>query len=306
MSNLDLDHLSRCYGRTFRTTERVPAGGNCIHRLTTGDAIFYLKLYRPADRSDAEIGFASRLLRALPATHGVAVARPVASIAGADLVPVTVEGEVWNACLFEALVGRPLTRTMADMRRFGTAIADLQRGLATIPGGDAPRLDPPALCARADRALRDIAGSDAVRAAIDRHGTAPFGDPAFPPLPSGICHGDAWAGNVVVQARSVGFLDFDDCGWSPYLLDLGTAVRHLVVSEGYEADESVAALVAGYEAVRPLDDDERRMLPLFVKLAEIRSLLFLAERCILEPDLWSRVFDRAITCLGGRSDARPI
>lgn len=83
-------------------------------------------------------------------------------------------------------------------------------------------------------------------------------------------------------------------------------MRHLVVSEGVEADGSVAALVAGYEAVRPLDDDERRMIPLFVNLAEIRSLLFLAERCILESDLWSRVFDRAIRCLGGRSGVRPI
>lgn len=302
MSGLDLDHLARCYGRVFQTAERVVAGGNRIHRLATDDAIFYLKLYRP----DAETGFALRLLRAFPPTHGVAVARPVASIAGADLVPATFEGERWNACLFEALVGRTLTRTTGDMRLFGTAIADLQRGLAAIAGGDVPRLHPLALCARADRALAHIAGSDAVRAAIDRHGTVPFGDPGFPPLPSGACHGDAWAGNVVVQDGSVGFLDFDDCGWGPYLLDLGTAMRHLVVSEGVEADGSVAALVAGYEAVRPLDDDERRMIPLFVNLAEIRSLLFLAERCILESDLWSRVFDRAIRCLGGRSGVRPI
>lgn len=302
MSGLDLDHLSRCYGRTFRTVERVAAGGHRIHCLTTESDIFYLKLYRP----DAETGFALRLLRAFPPTHGVAVARPVAAISGADLVPVTVEGEGWNACLFEALAGRSLARTTGDMRRFGTAIADLQRGLAAIAGEDVLRLHPLALCARADRALAHIAGSDAVRAAIDRHGTVPFGDPGFPPLPSGICHGDAWAGNVVAQEKSVGFLDFDDCGWGPSLLDLGTAVRHLVVSEGGWADESVAALVAGYEAVRPLTDDERRMLPLFVNLAEIRSLLFLAERCILEPDLWSRVFDRAITCLGGGSDVRSI
>lgn len=53
----------------------------------------------------------------------------------------------------------------------------------------------------------------------------------------------------------------------------------------------------GYERVRPLSGAERRALPHFVKLAEIRALLFLAEFCILLDDLWRHVLDEATIVL---------
>lgn len=52
-----------------------------------------------------------------------------------------------------------------------------------------------------------------------------------------------------------------------------------------------------YERIRPLAGTERRALPHFVSLAEVRALLFLAEFCILAGDLWPHVLDQATNLL---------
>lgn len=121
-------------------------------------------------------------------------------------------------------------------------------------------------------------------------------DPATHDLPPGNCHGDARLANAITQDGTIGFFDVDDCGHGPYALDLGTAIWHFVRGDPAKA-VLIAALLGGYERVRPLSGAERRASPHFVKLAEIRALLLFAEFCILADDLWLKVFDKAATVL---------
>ncbi len=307
MDDLDLKFLSARYGRDFDAAELVVGGANRTYRLGAGADHVYLRLYRPVGRSLAEIAFELDLLRQCRPSPGIGVARPIATSDGADLVSLSFEGAARYGCLFTALEGRPLTHAPSDMKRLGASTAKLHAALSGISGGEARPLEPSALCRGAVEALRAIPGSAPTRDAIEAWCARSFGVAARPPLPSGNCHGDVWARNAVVQGHGqeqghgqgqgqehgIGFFDFDDCGHGPYLIDLGTAAWHLMARDGSVAQAAMAALVAGYEGVRPLEEAERRGLLDFVRLAEVRSLRFLAAYCQLDPQLWQSVLARA-------------
>jgi len=180
------------------------------------------------------------------------------------------------AGLFHALDGRPIADDPEDVALFGSALARLHGALSGIEAGGVRPLNPTTLCAHPAASLAGINGSDSVRHAIDRCRAEMLSDPATHDLPSGNCHGDARLANAIAQDGTIGFFDFDDCGHGPYVLDLGTAIWHFVRGGPAKA-ALIAALLGGYERVCPLSEAERRALPQFVKLAEIRALLFLAE-----------------------------
>lgn len=297
MSDIDLHDLSRCYGRAFAGCELVVPGVNRTYRLVGGGEVYYLRLYRPVGRSPAEVAFELRLLREARPPPGIDVARPIRAVDGADCVQVPFGGVGSTACLFQALEGRPITNEPEDVALFGSALAKLHHALAGIDGGGARLLDPEALYAHAAMALTRIPGSEAARRAVDRCRAELLGDPAAHGLPSGHCHGDARLANAVVRDGAVGFFDFDDCGYGPYLLDLGTAAWHFTVGDPSRTGALVAALLNGYDRQRPLSRAERRVLPHYMKLAEVRALLFLAEFCTLADGLWPRVLDRATNLL---------
>ena len=293
MDDLDLECLSLRYGCSFDRAERVVAGVNRTYRLSSGAQHHYLRMYRPTGRSRAEIAFELRLLRQCRPTPGIDVARPIATSDGADLISLSFGSQPRYGCLFTALEGRPLTHASDDMKRFGSSIAKLHGALSGIVGSETRPLDPLTLCRRAIEALESIANTAPTRRAIEAWCGPAFGDATRYHLPSGNCHGDAWAGNAVVQGSDVGFLDFDDCGHGPYVIDLGTAAWHLIAQDGPAAEAHLAALISGYEEVRTLEEDERRRLFDFVKLAEVRSMLFLAAFNLLDEQQWQHTFARA-------------
>lgn len=297
MSDIDLHTLSRCYGRVFAGCELVVPGANRTYRLSADEDAYYLRLYRPIGRSAAEIAFEMCLLREVQLTPGINVARPIQTVDGADCARVLFNGVDRASGLFHALDGRPMANDPEDVALFGSALAKLHGALAGIKAGGARPLDLATLCSHPSVALANIPGSEAARSAVDRCRAGMLGDPTAHGLPSGYCHGDARLANALACNGTVGFFDFDDCGYGPYLLDLGTAAWHFVRSDPAKTAALVAALLAGYERIRPLSGVERRALPHFIKLAEVRALLFLAEFCVIADDLWLRVFDQATNLL---------
>lgn len=297
MSDIDLRALSESYGRSFASCELKVPGVNRTYRLTEGADTYYLRLYRPIGRSAAEIAFEMRLLREVRPTPGIDVARPFRTIDGADCAWITFEGVERAAGLFQALDGRPIADDPGDVKLFGSALAKLHGALTVIEAGGARPLDPASLCAQCVVSLARFPGSEAAWHAIDRCRAEMIGDPAARDLPMGLCHGDARLANAVARDGTVGFFDFDDCGCGPYLLDLGTAVWHFVRGDPGKTAALAAALLAGYEHIRPLSAKERQALPHFVKLGEVRALLFLAKFCVLKDDLWLHVLDQATNLL---------
>jgi Ser/Thr protein kinase RdoA (MazF antagonist) len=89
----------------------------------------------------------------------------------------------------------------------------------------------------------------------------------------GLIHADLRLANLLVDGpdRAVSVIDFDDCGFSWYLYDLGAAlsfIEHLP-----EVPEVVDAWVRGYRTEASLDDAEVAEIPTFILL---RRLLLVA------------------------------
>jgi hydroxylysine kinase len=86
--------------------------------------------------------------------------------------------------------------------------------------------------------------------------------PRLPGLRAQVIHNDATGSNVLVDARGervVGLIDFGDLVHAPLVQELAVAASELMLV----ARDPVGAteeLVAGYDAVEPLRDDERSLL----------------------------------------------
>ena len=98
---------------------------------------------------------------------------------------------------------------------------------------------------------------------IDRFETRVM--PRLPGLPTGVIHNDLTGSNLLMHAddgqRVAGVLDFGDMVRAPLVQDLGvTGSYHLDREEGADLFAPLAALLAGYEAVRPLSEPEAMVL----------------------------------------------
>jgi len=97
---------------------------------------------------------------------------------------------------------------------------------------------------------------------------AAFGDG---PERFGLIHADMRLANLLVHDGAVSVIDFDDCGFSWYLYDLGSSlsfIEHLPVVPAL-----IDSWAAGYRSVAPLSAEEEHELATFVMM---RRLLLVA------------------------------
>jgi len=87
----------------------------------------------------------------------------------------------------------------------------------------------------------------------------------------GLVHADMRLANLLVNGSKVTVIDFDDCGLSWYMYDLGSSLS-FIEHEPY-VPELMDAWVRGYRAVAPLGLEDEHELPTFVML---RRLLLVA------------------------------
>jgi homoserine kinase type II len=83
-----------------------------------------------------------------------------------------------------------------------------------------------------------------------------------PAAPSGLIHQDLFPDNVLVDERHrlVAVLDFEQATWGSYVYDLVVAINAWCWTGTTIHGQAMAALVAAYEAYRPLDPSERERL----------------------------------------------
>jgi len=87
----------------------------------------------------------------------------------------------------------------------------------------------------------------------------------------GLVHADMRLANLLVKGSNVTVIDFDDCGLSWFMYDLGSSLS-FIEHEPYVPD-LVEAWVRGYRSVAPLSAEDEAELPTFIML---RRLLLVA------------------------------
>ena len=93
-------------------------------------------------------------------------------------------------------------------------------------------------------------------------------------LPAGVVHADLFPDNVFFDGpRFAGAIDFYFACTDALAYDLAVMINSWTFTGGRFDPERVRALVAGYEAVRPLEREEREALPLLTRGAALRFFL---------------------------------
>lgn len=87
----------------------------------------------------------------------------------------------------------------------------------------------------------------------------------------GLVHADLRMANLMVDptnpAAPITVIDFDDCGWSWHLADLGAVVSF--IEDTPEAERIIADWLRGYQEVRKLPDEHLELVPTFVMLRRV-------------------------------------
>ncbi len=241
----------------LRAIEGISAGSvNSNFALTGGGQRVFLRIYEERDLAGAgrETAMIERLARA-----GVPTPAPLRRLDGG--LVTTLRGKA--AALFPWREGGMRCQaavTPADTRKMGEALArvhlagapekaetgrfgyeDLLGRLARIAESGDPQFSPMVPELRASLAR--------TRAARD------------PGLPRGLTHGDLFRDNVLWdgQGNIAALLDFESACDETYAYDLMVTVLSWCVGDDLDA-RLAGAMREGYEAVRPLEERERRGL----------------------------------------------
>jgi homoserine kinase type II len=96
---------------------------------------------------------------------------------------------------------------------------------------------------------------------------------AYAALPRGPIHADLFRDNVMFDGEELtGFFDFYFAGVDTFLFDLAVCLNDWCIDlpTGRHAPESAEALLAAYQAVRPLTTHERPLLPAMLRAGALR------------------------------------
>ncbi len=284
---------------------RLGAGRLCWHSprpfsaaaVVDGDPGFFVKRHHREVRSVAQLRVEHRLAAHL-GDHGVAVPRPLGIVAMGESVYEAHERALGLDVYRDAVSWSPFAHT-GHARAAGVALARLHLAAMTFEaparrpgpllGGWEVLGAPDPLAAIAGQAeirpglgtwLRGTAWREALEPVLPA-ATAPVAELAGD-LPAGWTHNDWHASNLTwsdagPDADVAEVIDLGLANRSPFVLDLAVAIERNAVSwldldagagAAVHADH-VEALVAGYEAVRPLGRAERSGLAALLPVAHV-------------------------------------
>ncbi len=259
---------------------------------TAGGQRFLFKISNPADTRpvlDMQTAALRHIERVDP---GLPVMRVIRGTAGEPWAEVPgPDGRAYPVRLFTFLPGRTMAAadlTVPAIRSVGRITARLGRALRGFfhPAADYEILwDITRL-----PALRPLLGhiSDAARRAqvervLDRFEARAA--PALPGLRAQVIHADLSLNNVLLgeDLRVSGIVDFGDMTHAPLVCDLAVAVADVLHGRD-DAIDAAEAMIGGYVAVTPLDDEEAGLLADLVAARLATDITLTAWRLGVYPD----------------------
>ncbi|MDS1113428.1 phosphotransferase [Gordonia westfalica] len=248
-----------------------------------------LRVHRPGYHPIEAIRSELRWMAALGTETPVSTPTPVAAVDGAVVVGVTVDGRTLLVDAVTVIPGCTAEESPAviDFATIGSITAHLHEHSTRwrAPADfvrftwDADAILGPHARWGQWREARGLSSEDcadidrAVQVITDRLAEFGTGPDRF-----GLVHADLRLANLMVDPSSdlpaITVIDFDDCGWSWHLTDLGSAVSW--IEDKPETENLIDEWLRGYTAVRPLPDDHLALIPTFVLLRRIHLTAWVA------------------------------
>lgn len=231
----------------------------------------YLRFVPDTCRASESVAAVTHLVARLKKL-GSAVVAPVPTAAGDLTVTVATELGRMHATVVEAAPGEQVDiddLTVVQAERWGQALARLHHDAAGL-GAGLP--EPFGELAHLPHAFAgDRAVVDATARLLDAAAALPRDEHRW-----GVVHGDFELDNIAWQDDHAMAYDFDEAAVSWYAADVAYAVRDLGLGAGRPTAAHrplLDAFVLGYRSVRPLDQRDLALLPLFSGLHAATSLV---------------------------------
>lgn len=264
------------------------------YRLDTDDGKrFVLKISNQAEQLEV-IDFQNQaLLYVEESDASLPLPRVIPNLHGQLHCSVEHEGKTYFVRVLSWLDGLLLDEAEASAglgKQLGRLLARL--GLA-LDGFDHPGSNPPSLWDMKRAAgLRDLlpyieepALRQLITRTLDRFDSQL--EPVLATLRTQVIHSDMHQGNVLMDEKNPdqvsGLIDFGDIVKSPLIIDLAIASAYQL-SEGDDPLSGALPMIAGYHAVRPLQDIEMELLMDLIKTRLITSVLISSYRVTLFPE----------------------
>jgi Ser/Thr protein kinase RdoA (MazF antagonist) len=243
-----------------------------------------LRLHRRGYHGPAEISSELAWLDALRSDAGIRTPRVIPDLAGRRLLALEEDGaaEPRHVVMFEWLPGiEPPAHSLVDsFEELGQITARMHEhalswprpaGFARFAWDYDGAFGAVARWGRWQDGMAVGAAERDVLGRLDatlRRRLAGFG---AQPHRYGLVHADLRLANLLVDGGQTYVIDFDDCGWSWFLYDLGAALSF--IEDDPRAGDLIDAWVRGYRTVRPLAAEDEAEIPTFVVM---RRLLLVA------------------------------
>ena len=277
------------YGRATESPLRLLSLSENATYLVDDDDPMVLRVHRPGYHSKGAIRSELAWMKALRTETSVTTPELILARDGADVVTAEVGGDVLHVDAVTFIAGCTaeedpdavgfdelgrLTAVMHDHARHWAAPRGFTRfrwDLETVLGPHARWGNwraAPGLTAR-DRTWISRAADD-ITARLTEFGCAPD---RF-----GLVHADLRLANLMIDPGDVGggitVIDFDDCGWSWYLADLGAAVSF--IEDTPAGERIIADWLTGYYEVESIPADHLALIPAFVMMRRIMLTAWIA------------------------------
>ncbi len=273
----------------------VSARENVVYRVdAVGGRSYALRIHRPGYHTLAELESENSWTTAL-SDAGIATPRPVLTAAGAGYatVPYGHGGETRHVGLIEWLEGEPLDEVLAAGERDPVPAFRALGGLMAQMHDQACRWELPEAF---DRHALDADGLVGEAPWWGRFWEVPELTPGEREIVSGarrtihgllrgygqrpgrysVIHADLLAENVLVHDGGVAAIDFDDTAFGWHVYDLASGLTQHAGHARYA--ELRAALLAGYQDVRPLGEEDLALLPVFLLVRPLVEIGWFHER----------------------------
>ena len=239
-----------------------------------------LRVHR-ADRTPAQVLSELRWLAALRRDTELGVPEPVPTRSGDLLAIAATPGvpEPRVCALFRWMPGRFFRKGLraTHLERVGAFMARLHEHAATFPRPSGFTREPVGALTddQAERARRIVAehasrgDAAVVEAALAKASRALAGIEREPGQ-VGLIHADLHQFNYLFDGGEVRAIDFDDCGVGPLLYDPAVTINTLPAT--VDRDEMRAALLRGYERVRPLPRETEPRLDALIAVRIVQDI----------------------------------
>jgi len=272
LSEEDLGAIARRFalGPLRSVTPLVAGTVNTNLRVESELGLWFVRINE--GKSEADVVYEGELSVALAAA-GAPLPLPRAATDGRPFAAVALESHTAFVSCFPWIEGvhrRAPAISAADTHELGGALARLHLAGAGFPRRRASHYEWSEITARWARirtqvepiAAADLDGEIAAIAALA---------PARTALPTGVIHGDLFPDNVLYDdaGRISALLDFEQASDGTWAYDLAVCLCSWCFDDRF-ADDRMRALVAGYQAERPLTPEEQRELWVEARAAAAR------------------------------------